>query len=137
MGNLVVVRKNLRSLHSFSRKKHFEKSKGSDTFKIREGLHLHYNLENVICLITCKKCKKQYYRSYDSKFCKTIPSLMFHLMLFLFQMNTVVLTMSVYILIDNKCNKQETRKKQLFWQQKLDIFVLHGLNEQEVDLESI
>ena len=36
------------------------------------------------------------------------------------------------ILIDKGHNKQETRKKELFW---LDTFVLHGLNERVVDLE--
>ena len=30
----------------------------SDTYRIREGLHLNCNSENVIYLITCKKCKK-------------------------------------------------------------------------------
>ena len=39
------------------------------------------------------------------------------------------------ILIDKGRNKQETRKKELFWQYKLDIFVPHGLNERVVDLE--
>ena len=33
------------------------------------------------------------------------------------------------ILIDKVHNKQETRKKELFWQYKLDTSVPHGLNE--------
>ena len=41
------------------------------------------------------------------------------------------------ILIDKGCNKQETRKKDLFWQYKLDTFVPHGLNERVVDVEWI
>ena len=41
------------------------------------------------------------------------------------------------ILIDKGRNKQETREKNLFWQYKLDTFVLPGLNEQVVDLEWI
>ena len=41
------------------------------------------------------------------------------------------------ILIDKGCNKQETRKKDLFWQIKLDTFVPHGLKERVVDLEWI
>ena len=32
------------------------------------------------------------------------------------------------ILIDKGRSKQETRKKDLFWQYKLDTFVLHDLN---------
>ena len=39
------------------------------------------------------------------------------------------------ILIDKGRNKQETRKKELLWQYKLDKFVLRGLNEQVVDLK--
>ena len=39
------------------------------------------------------------------------------------------------ILIDKGRNKQKTRKKELFWECKLDTFVLHGLNERVVDLE--
>ena len=41
------------------------------------------------------------------------------------------------ILIDKGRNKQETRKKELFWQYKLDTFVPHGLNKRAVDLEWI
>ena len=44
----------------------------------------------------------------------------------------------IYIYIyDKGRNKQETRKKELFWQYKLDAFVPHGLNERVVDLEWI
>ena len=32
------------------------------------------------------------------------------------------------ILIEKRRNKQEARKKELFWQYKLDTFVPHGLN---------
>ena len=41
------------------------------------------------------------------------------------------------ILIDKGCNKQEIRKKELFWQHKLNTFVPHGLNEQVVHLKWI
>ena len=33
-----------------------------------------------------------------------------------------------FILIDKGRKKQETRKKELFWQYNLDTFVPHGLN---------
>ena len=33
----------------------FTNKEGSDTYKIKEGLHLYFNSENVIDLITCKK----------------------------------------------------------------------------------
>ena len=36
----------------------FTNKEGSDSYKIREGLHLDCNSENVVYLITCKKCKK-------------------------------------------------------------------------------
>ena len=41
------------------------------------------------------------------------------------------------ILIGKGRNKQETRKKEVSWQYKLDTFVLHGLNERVVDHEWI
>ena len=41
------------------------------------------------------------------------------------------------ILIDKGRSKQETRKKELFWQYKYDKFVPHGLSERVVDLEWI
>ena len=41
------------------------------------------------------------------------------------------------ISINKGRNKQETRKKELFWQYKLDTFVQHGLNKRAVDLEWI
>ena len=46
----------------------FTNKEGSDTYKIREGLHLDCNSENVIYLITCKKCKKQYVGSRNTRF---------------------------------------------------------------------
>ena len=36
----------------------FTNKKGSVIYKIREGLHLDCNSENVIYLISCKKCQK-------------------------------------------------------------------------------
>ena len=62
----------------------FTNQEGSDTYKIKEGLHLDCNSENVIYFITCKKYNKQYvgscitrfrtrfnnYRSYLRKFCR-------------------------------------------------------------------
>ena len=35
----------------------FTNKAGSDTYKLREGLHLDCGLENMMYLITCKKCK--------------------------------------------------------------------------------
>ena len=43
-------------------------NEGSDTYKIREGLHLDCNSENVIYLVTCKKCKNQYVGSCITRF---------------------------------------------------------------------
>ena len=36
----------------------FTNKEGSDIYKIREGFHLYCNSENVVYLITSKKCKK-------------------------------------------------------------------------------
>ena len=47
----------------------FINKEGSDTYKIREGLHLDCNSERVIYLITCKKCRKQHIGSCMTKFC--------------------------------------------------------------------
>ena len=46
----------------------FTNKEGSDTYKIREGLYLNCNSENVIYLITCKKCEKQYVGSCVTRF---------------------------------------------------------------------
>ena len=55
-------------------------------------------------------------------------SFMFHFTLILCQMDTGIDSWEI-ILIDKVHNKQETRKKELFWQYKLDTSVPHGLNE--------
>ena len=56
-------------LCTFSEEKNtFTSKEGSDTYKIKEGLHLDCNSENVIYLITSKKCKKQYVGSYITRF---------------------------------------------------------------------
>ena len=39
------------------------------------------------------------------------------------------------ILNEKGRNKEETRRKELSWQYKLDTFVPHSLNERVVDLE--
>ena len=59
MGNLVVVRENAAKFAIFLEARNtFTNKKGSDIYKIREGLHLDCNSENVIYLISCKKCQK-------------------------------------------------------------------------------
>ena len=60
MENLVVVRETLRSLLFLEEKDTFTNKEGSDTYQIREGVYLDCNTENIVDLITCKKCKKQY-----------------------------------------------------------------------------
>ena len=47
----------------------FTSNEGSNTYKIRDGLHLDCNSENVVYLITCKKCKKQYVGGCITRFC--------------------------------------------------------------------
>ena len=98
----------------------------------------------MIYSITCKKCKKQYvescitrfcirfnnYRSCHRKFCRGHSAIQvsFHAH-FMLDGHCVINDWEI-ILIYKGCNKQETRKKGLFWQYKLDTFVPHGLNKQ-------
>ena len=115
----------MRILH-FLRKKTFLLTKeGSDTYKIRKGLHLDCNSENVIYLITRKKCKKQYigscitrsrtrfnnYRSCHRKFCRghSVIQVSFHAH-FMLDGHCGINDWEI-ILIDKGRNKQETRKK--------------------------
>ena len=60
MEDLVVVRETLRSLLFLEEKDTFTNKEGSDTYQIREGVYLDCNTENIVDLITCKKCKRQY-----------------------------------------------------------------------------
>ena len=70
MGNLVAARENAANFALFLEEKNTVTNKeGSDTYKKREGLHLDCNSENVIYLITCKNCKKQYVGSCFTRFC--------------------------------------------------------------------
>ena len=69
MGNLVVARENTAKFALFlAEKSTFTNKERSDTYNIREGLHLSCNSENVVYLITCKKLKKQYEGSCITKF---------------------------------------------------------------------
>ena len=92
------------------KKKTFANNEDSDTFKVREGLHLDCNSEKVMYLITCKKCQKQYvgscitrfgtrfnkYRSCHRKFCRS------H--------SVIQVSLQAHFIIDEERNKQETKK---------------------------
>ena len=46
-------------VYTFLEKKNtFTNKEGGDTYKVREGIHLDCSSENVVYLITCKKCRK-------------------------------------------------------------------------------
>ena len=142
MGNLVVVREKAAKFALFQKKKSTLANKeGPDTYKIREVLHLDCNSENVIYLITCKKCKKQYvgscitrfctrfnnYRSHryigsfvgaiHRKFCRShsVIQVSFHAR-FMLDGHCVIDNWEV-ILIDKERNKQETRHICTAWSQ--------------------
>ena len=97
-------------MHFPEEKNTFANKEGSDTYKIREGLHLDCNSEKVMYLITCKKCQKQYvgscitrfrtrfnkYRSCHRKFCRG------H--------SVVQVSFQAHFIIDEERNKQETKK---------------------------
>ena len=129
MGNLVVVRENAAKFCTFLEEKNtFTNKEGSDTYRIREGLHLDCNSENVIYLITCKKCKKQYvgscitrfrtrfnnYRSCHRKFCRghSVIQVSFHAH-FMLDGHCGIDDWEI-TLIDKGRNKLETRKKRAF-----------------------
>ena len=100
----------------------FTNKEGSDTYKIREGLHLDCNSENVVYLITCKKCKKKYagscitrfrtrfnkYRSCHRKFCRghSVIQISFHAH-FMLDEHCGINDWEI-ILVDKERNKQET-----------------------------
>ena len=97
-------------MHFSEEKNTFANKEGSDTYKIREGLHLDCNSEKVM-LITCKKCQKQFagscitrfwtrfnkYRSCQRKFCRG------H--------SVIQVSFQAHFIIDDERNKQETKKK--------------------------
>ena len=119
----------------------FTNKEGSNIYSIREGPHLDCNSENVIYLITCKNaensmqevvllgCAHVLIIRKFRKFCRDhfVIQVSFHA-----HCGIDDLEIS---LIDKGRNKQETRKKELFWQYKLDTFVPHSLNERVLDLE--
>ena len=106
----------------------FTNKEGSDTYKIREGLHLDCNSENVIYLITSKKCKKQYvgscitrfrtrfnnYRSCHRKFCMghSVIQVSFHAH-FMLDGHCGIDDWEI-ILIGKERDKHETIKKTFF-----------------------
>ena len=107
----------------------FINKEGSDTYKIREGLYLNCNSENVIYLITCKKCTKKHYvgscitrfrtrfnnyRSCHRKFYRdrSVIHVSFHAH-FMLDGHCGIDDWEI-ILIDKGRNKQETRKKKAF-----------------------
>ena len=73
MGNFVAVRENAAKFVLFLEEKNsFTNKEGSDTYKIRKGLHLDCNSENIIYLITRKKCKRQYVGSCITISCRKV-----------------------------------------------------------------
>ena len=63
----MIVKEKGCEVYTFLQEKNtFTNKEGSNAYKIREGLHLDCNSENVAYLITCKKmqitvCMKLYY----------------------------------------------------------------------------
>ena len=120
------VRKNAAKFVLFLvEKKTFTNKEGSDTCTIREVLHLDCNSENLIYLITCKKCKKQHvgscitrfctrfsnYRSCHRKFCggHSVIQVSFYAH-FMLDGHCGINDWRI-ILIDKGCNKQETKNR--------------------------
>ena len=97
----------------------------SRIFDIRKG-PLDCNTENVVYLIQCRVCKKQYCGSTVTK-CRT-------------RLNNYKSKFRKYEaisdwklkLIDQADDEKSLRVKESFWQHKLNTFVPNGLNEKEV-----
>ena len=128
----------------------FENSSGTETYKIKCDT-LDCNSENVVYLITCKTCSKQYVGSTITKFRTRfnnykmadkyyngdkrdkVKQLLFHEH-FSQSDHHRVDDWSV-TLIDQACNKATVRRKESFWQYKLDTFIPKGLNTRDVTLD--
>ena len=132
----------------------FKNSKGDRTYNIRKGT-LNCNSKYVVYLLTCKTCNKQYvgscvtkfrtrFNNYKSQFKKYLQrktagdrdpgrdikqaGLFEH---FCGSEHSGVEDWS-FTIIDQADTLSRVRKRESFWQHKLDTFVPNGLNERQV-----
>ena len=127
-------------------------SKFSNSLASREydiTSNLDCNSKNVIYLVQCKVCNIQYVGSASTKFrlrfnnylscskkysrCETVPQMTFHS--HFYQPGHSGFSDWQFTLIDQSSDVKSLRKREVFWQEKLNTFMPFGLNEKEVALE--
>ena len=123
----------------------FSNKNQKEVFSIRSTLNC--NSENVVYLVNCKTCNKQYVGSSEPKFrlrynnykscnrkyvsgANHIPQASFHA--HFAQLDHNGMEDWSFILIDQGQNIKTTRRKESFWQHRLGTFAPDGLNEREV-----
>ena len=133
---------------NLSETKTFTNSDGSKHFSIRKG-PLDCDTENVIYLLQCKTCNIQYvgsskpafrlrfnnYKAQNRKFVKfgqkDVNQLELHRH-FSQEDHHGFLNDALFTLIDSEQNNDLARKKEAFWQYKLNVFEPYGLNIRDV-----
>ena len=121
----------------------FHCSKGTQ-YKIRD-VQLNCNSSNIVYLLCCKSCNVQYVGSCSTKFrlrfnnyksCNTKhrdkPVAQQHLHDHFDLPGHNGTADWEFVLIDQAENKDEVRKRERFWQYKLETFLPCGLNDREV-----
>ena len=125
----------------------FSDPKASKEFNIMSKLNC--NSENVVYLVQCKTCNIQYVGSASTKFrlrfnnykacfrkCSSgqmAPQMSFHS--HFCQNNHNGMEDWAFTLIDQTQNLKSLRKRECFWQEKLQTFMPLGLNEKEVTID--
>ena len=126
----------------------FTDKSGQTSYEIR-GDKLHCNSKNVVYKVQCKACFKQYvgstctkfrmrFNNYKSCFRKhasgeAVPQMLFHN--HFSQLDHNGMNDWSFTLIDQASNVEHLRKKESFWQYKLDTFHPKGLNERNVTFD--
>ena len=126
----------------------FTDKSGLTSYEIR-GDKLHCNSKNVVYMVQCKTCLKQYvgstctkfrmrFNNYKSCFRKhssgeAVPQMLFHN--HFSQLDHNGMNDWSFTLIDQASNVEHLRKKESFWQYKLDTFHPKGLNERNVTFD--
>ena len=124
-------------------------SRDGTTYSIRAPSSLNCDSDHVVYLAQCKKCNIQYvgstvtpfryrfnnYRNAHNRFIanKTTFQATFHS--HFAQKDHKGLEDLEFILIDHGINKGSVRKRESFWQFKLNTFTPQGLNERKVETE--
>jgi len=125
----------------------FTNTDGSLEYKIMANLNC--NSKNVVYLVQCKSCSKQYVGSASTKFrlrfnnykacfkkCSsgiTAPQMSFHS--HFCQANHNGMNDWAFTLIDQSQDLTSLRKREVFWQDTLKTFIPLGLNEKEVTID--